>query len=51
MTYERIRSTSKDGAQCAQYCTVNASVCRAAHAIGHSGLIVEIVHEDIHNVP
>ena len=27
-------------------------VCRAAHAIGHSGLrIVEIVHEDKHNVP
>ena len=27
-------------------------VCRAAHAIGHSGLsIVQIVHEDIHNVP
>ena len=27
-------------------------VCRAAHAIGRIGLrIVEIVHEDTHNVP
>ena len=54
MTYERMDdNTSKRRAHRAQWCVVSfVCVSHGVHVVGHSCLrIVEIVHEDIHNVP
>ena len=39
--------------KCAQYCAVNASVCVVPlmQLVTVVSVLVEIVHEDIHNVP
>ena len=53
MTYERMYdNTSKRRASCSVVRGCHVCVSHGVHAIGHSGLrIVEVVHEDIQNVP
>ena len=44
--------SSTNGVQCAQCCTVNSSVRRVVHVVGHIGLNVgDNVLVVVHNVP